>query len=489
MRAVRPSGRVPLARTSHRPAQAHGGGGPAPAHRGGTRPLTRTRGPRGRCPSVDPRAPAGPHIRCAPVARVRALTPTRRRPLQSPQYHATPTGGWARTRQGLQQTVRGLVADAVAEAHEAHAAAVPGSAGAFLNETALSVVRALNGAGAPTLLPAMHRIVNAIQPGVISPEAALYGHWMEWHESNRSGWPLSMGDTLRLTGAGSAMCLRSSAPALPHVLRTRYPGDTAPNHDQARATYPGGVSELDAVLHLLHPPDEDLEVGEITVFVEGADEAPARPRPTDPVYDGTRPTPPYAIICEAFPREPTWCPALPPATHAPRGWANPDLPPPLSRTRGADHEGQVLWQECPGTPLLLLVVATRGDPERVLGITPTYLSGAAPVPRPPLTAPAARDGVHTFLRTQEVNAVTGVHLVRLPPAPADDPRGPRALSPAPEWELWRDAWAAWLPRLPSQCRWMAAGPRPYGADATADPQPLPPSPPAEHRTALPTAPH
>ena len=401
--------------------------------------------------------------------------------------------GHARARRKAQEvTARGLVADALAEAHKAHAAArrdLTGSARAFLNETALPAVRALNGAGAPTLLPAMHRIVNAIQPGLIDPEAALYGHWMEWRESNWLGRPLSMGDTLRLTGAGSAMSLRSSAPALLHALRTRYPGDTAPYMNEARATYPGGVSELDAALHLLHPPDEDLEVGEITVFVEGADEAPARPRPTNPVYDSTRPTPPYAIVCEAFPREPTRCPALPPATHAPRGWANPDLSPPLSRTRSAHHRGQVLWQERPGTPLLLLVVATRGDPEPVLGITRTQLYGAAPVPRPPLPAPAARDGVHTFLQTQEVTAVTGVHLLRLPPAPRDDPRGPRALSPAPDWELWRDAWAAWLPRLPSQCRWMAAGPCPYGADATAGPTPPPPLSPAEHCTALPTARH
>ena len=282
--------------------------------------------------------------------------------------------GHARARRKAQKAaVQGLVADAVAEAHEAHAAArrdLTGGARAFLNETALPAVRALNGAGAPTLLQAMHRIVNAVQPGLISPEAALYGHWMEWHEFNRSGWPLSMGDTLQLTGAGSAMSLRSSAPALLHALRTRYPGDVALYLNQARATYPGGVSELDAALHLLHPPDEDLEVGEITVLVEGAEEAPARPRPTNPVYDGTRPTPMYAIVCEAFPREPTWCPTLPPATHAPRGWANPDLSPPLSRTRGAHHRGKVLWQECPGTPLLLLVVATRGDPERVLVMGP-----------------------------------------------------------------------------------------------------------------------
>ena len=401
--------------------------------------------------------------------------------------------GHTRARRKAQEAaVRGLVTDAVAEAHEAHAAArcdLTGSARAFLNETALPAVRALNGAGAPTLLPAMHRIVNAVQPGLISPEAALYGHWMEWHESNRSGRPLSMGDTLRLTGAGSAMSLRSSAPALLHALRTRYPGDAAPYLNQARATYPGRVSGLDAALHLLHPPDEDLEVGEITVFVEGADEAFARPRPTNPVYDGTRPTPPYAIVCEAFPREPTWCPALPPATHAPRGWANPDLSPPLSRARGAHHRGQVLSQESPGTPLLLLVVAARRDPGRVLGITPTHLYGAAPVPRPPLPAPASRDGVHTFLRTQEVTVVTGVNLVRLPPTPPDDPPASRALGPAPDWELWRDAWAAWLPRLPSQCRWMAAGPRPCGADATAGPPPPPPLSPAEHHTALPTARH
>ena len=394
-------------------------------------------------------------------------------------------------RQAQEATVWGLVADAVAEAHAAHAAArrdPTGSARAFLNETALPAVCALNGAGAPELLPAMHRIVNASQPGPISPEAAIYGHWMEWRESDRSGRPLSMGDTLRLTGAGSAMSLRSSAPALLHALRTRYAGDTAPYLNQARATYPGGVSELDAVLHLLHPPDKDLEAGKITVFLEGADEAPARPRRTNPVYDGTRPTPPYAIVYEAFPREPTWFPALLPATHAPCGRANPDLSPPLSRTRGAHHRGQVLWQERPGTPPLLPVVATRGDPERVLGITPTYPYGAAPVPHPPLPAPAARDGVHTFLRTQEVTAVTGVHLVRLPPAPPDDPRGPKALSPAPDWELWRNAWAVWLPP-PPQCRWMATGPHPYGADATAGPPPPPPLLPAEHCTALPTARH
>ena len=168
---------------------------------------------------------------------------------------------------------------------------------------------------------------------------------------------------------------------------------------------------------------------------------------------------------------------------------NPNLSPPISRTRGAHHRGQVLWQERPGTPLLLLVVATRGDPERVLGITPTHLYGAAPVPGPPLPAPAAPDGVHSFVQTQEVTAVTGVHLVRLPSAPPDDPRGPRALSPAQDWELWRDVWAAWLTRLPPQCQWMATDLHPHGAKVTASPPSPPPLPPAEHCTALPTEQH
>ena len=124
----------------------------------------------------------------------------------------------ARARRRAQKAaVRGLLADAVTEAHEAHPAAQhdpAGSARAFLSQAAPPAIRALNGAGAPTLLSAMHQIVNAVHPGLISPEAALYGHWMEWRTSNRSGRSLSMGDTLRLTGAGSAMSLHSSAAAL-----------------------------------------------------------------------------------------------------------------------------------------------------------------------------------------------------------------------------------------------------------------------------------
>ena len=318
-------------------------------HIKGAQAPTRPRGPCGLRPPVDPRAPARPHVRRAPVARVCTLTPARRRALESPQHRPSPKGErpelTSARRRAQEAAVWGLVADAVTKAHEAHAAAQHNPAGsgrASLSEAALRAVGALKGAGAPTLLPAMHRIVNAVQPGLISPEAAPYGHWMEWRTSSCSGRPLSMGDTLQPTGAGSAMSLHSSAPALLHALRTRYPGDAAPYQNHASATYLEGVSELDAALHLLHPPDEELEVGEITVFAGGAGEVPTRPRPTNPVYDGTRPTFPYTVMCQALPREPTWCPALPPGTHAPRGWASPHLSPPLSRTRGAHHREQVL---------------------------------------------------------------------------------------------------------------------------------------------------
>ena len=67
-------------------------------------------------------------------------------------------------------------------AHKAHAAArhdPAGSARNFLGEAALPAVRTLNAAGARTLLPAMHQIVNAVRPGLIGPKAALYGYWME----------------------------------------------------------------------------------------------------------------------------------------------------------------------------------------------------------------------------------------------------------------------------------------------------------------------
>ena len=82
---------------------------------------------------------------------------------------------------------------------------------------------------------------------------------MEWRTSNRSGRPLLTGDTLQLTGEGSATSLHSSAQALLHAMRTRHPMDAAPYLNQARAMYQGEVSKLDAAIHLLPPRDEDLE--------------------------------------------------------------------------------------------------------------------------------------------------------------------------------------------------------------------------------------
>ena len=75
--------------------------------------------------------------------------------------------------------MRDMVAGTVAEAHPAHAAALhdpAGTARACLGEAAHPTVLALNRAGALTLLPAMHRVVNAVRPGLVDPEAALYGY-------------------------------------------------------------------------------------------------------------------------------------------------------------------------------------------------------------------------------------------------------------------------------------------------------------------------
>ena len=62
--------------------------------------------------------------------------------------------------------------------------------------------------------------------------------------------------------------------------------------NEPRATYLGGVSKLDAALHLLHPQDTDLKVGEIMVFVEDTFETRSRPHLTNLVYYGMRSTPP-----------------------------------------------------------------------------------------------------------------------------------------------------------------------------------------------------
>ena len=304
--------------------------------------------------------------------------------------------GHARARRKAQEaTVRGLVGDAVAEAHKVHATArldLLCSARAFLNETALPAVRALNGARAPTLLPAMHRIVNAIQLGLISPKAALYGHWMEWHESNRSGRPLSMGDTLRLTGAGSAMSLRSSAPALLQALRTRYSGDTAPYLNQARATYPVGVSELDAALHLLHPPDGNLEVGEITLFVEGADEAPARPWPTNPVYDGARPTPRTPSCARRSPGSPPGAPPSRRRRTRPASGPSQTCPPPspepgVPTTRGRSSGKSALAPPCSSS-----WSRPAGTRNGSCGSPPPTSMGQHPYPAPPSRHPRRGTG-------------------------------------------------------------------------------------------------
>ena len=80
------------------------------------------------------------------------------------------------------------------------------------------------------------------------------------------------------------------------------------------------------------------------------------------------------------------------------------------------------------------------------------------MPCSPLPAPEARDGRHAFLRTQGVTPVSGVHLVQPHPGKPDDLRGLRALSPRPDWAVWRGEWAEWLSSLPPQCLWIATGP-------------------------------
>ena len=126
---------------------------------------------------------------------------------------------------------------------------------------------------------------------------------------------------------------------------------------------------------------------------------------------------------------------------------------PLRVSAGRDDEEEQLGARALLPEDLPSVVGTPGPGE---GEGQAWV-GPAPG-RVLLLAPEAPDAVHPFQQTKEVTTVTGVHLVRLPPAPPDDLRGPRAPSPTPDSGLWRGEWAEWLARLPPQCQWMANGP-------------------------------
>ena len=54
-----------------------------------------------------------------------------------------------------------------------------------------------------------------------------------------------------------------------------------PYHDKAHWSLNAQLYELDAALHLPHPPEEDLELGTVTTFPVGASKGPPAPtRPT-----------------------------------------------------------------------------------------------------------------------------------------------------------------------------------------------------------------
>ena len=307
--------------------------------------------------------------------------------------------------------------------------------------------------------------------------------------SNQAGWPLSMKDALLLTGKGSPNALCGGAPALLHALRTRHSAAEAPYLNQARATYPGGVSELDVALHLLHSPEEDLEFAEVRIFLEGLGEAhPPRPRPTNPVYNGTRPTPPVRRTVLGFSPGTRLVPH-PPAGRPHAAQLGPPTPVfipspgPWAPTTGDGPSGRsTRAPRCSSTSSQCAGTQSRSWVPRRATCTGRRTE-RRPCPAPPsrLLRPGTR-----YTRScggRGVTAICGVHLVRLPPAAPDDPRWPGVLSPNLCRWLWRTAWAQWLVCLPPQCRWTAHGPRPLGPR----PRPAPPNP--WHHTSPPTEHH
>ena len=147
----------------------------------------------------------------------------------------------------------------------------------------------------------------------------------------------------------------------------------------------------------------------------------------------------------------------PPTSHAraPRLGQSAPVPPPL-QVQGCPPQSAGPLARAPGTPLLLPVVTTRGGPERVPGITPTHLYGAAPVPPPPPGARGAGRGARLPANTGGHRRYGGPPSAA-PPRVTRRPLGAQGLSPLPDWELWRDVWPA-IPGLPGPPLRSLSGP-------------------------------
>ena len=213
--------------------------------------------------------------------------------------------------------------------------------------------------------------------------------------------------------------------------------DAASYLNQARATYRGGVSELDAALHLLHSPEEDLEVGEVRILMEGAGETPTHPRPTNPVYDGTRPTPPVRRRVRDIPRGAQLV-SRPPNGHKRAlrlGQPVPVAPPPQD-------------QGCPPQRASPLARAPRASPCSSSSSRPAGTwSGSWGHPHPPLRGsarvPPPRPGAQGAGGVAHLTANTGGHRryggppCAVPPGIARRPPGAPNPVLNPDWELWR----------------------------------------------------
>ena len=123
----------------------------------------------------------------------------------------------------------------------------------------------------------------------------------------------------------------------------------------------------------------------------------------------------------------------------------------------------------------------RGDPGRVPGITPTHLYGAAPVPRSPLLAPAVRDGVHTFLRTQEVTPLRGFTWCGSPRHHSTTPGGPGPWAPPQTGSYGATLGPRGSAASPPNADGWTPAPGRVGLTPQPAPHPLPRSPPQSIR--------
>ena len=267
------------------------------------------------------------------------------------------------------------MANAVTEANQPQAAAqhdTAGSARTLLGEAALLAVRALNGAGAPTLLPAMQTIMNAIPVGA--------------HRSQ--GSPLRVLDGVAHVQPVVPAPVHGGRPAadgrgVGHVPAEQRPSPAARPEDTLHQER-GAIPEPSAG----HVPGRSVRTGRGTPPSTSIGRGPPAPaQQTRRTTAPRRPPPPTPLCARRSPESPPGVPS----THRPhdRPAAGPAraCPPPCRGQGVPTTEGRSSGKSARAAPCSSSSSRPAGTRRGSLGSPPPTSTGLCPCSAPPSRRP------------------------------------------------------------------------------------------------------